>query len=55
MKFNAAKCECGYVVATPEERPKCRECGKDMVIVEKGSPEYAEVEGAIKGLLQQFF
>lgn len=52
MKFNAAKCDCGYMAATPEEHPKCPHCGKDMRIFERGSPEYNEIDVAIRNFFR---
>lgn len=48
MKFQAFKCTCGYKVATPEEHPKCADCGKDMILMEKGSEEYKEFDKALR-------
>jgi glutaredoxin len=36
---------------TPENQPKCQDCGKDMAIFEKGSPEYDEIDRAIGNIL----
>jgi hypothetical protein len=47
MKFQAFKCECGYQCITPEESPKCRDCGKKMVSMDTTSTEYKELDSHI--------
>lgn len=51
MEFKAFKCECGYQVITPVEKPKCDDCGKDMVPMKRESTEYKKFDSEVKKAL----
>ena len=51
MKFKAFKCKCGYQCITPEDTPKCEDCGKEMVSMDAKSEEYKKLDSYAKNRL----
>lgn len=54
MKFELWKCpdpECGYIAITPEDAPKCRDCGKPMIVM-ADKEERAEADKTFKAMFR---
>ena len=52
MKFRAFKCECGWYCATPEEKPVCEECGREMKEIDQHSEEYVNFNTNMRNKLK---
>jgi hypothetical protein len=51
MRFRAFGCQCGYQCVTPEEKPKCKDCGKKMVEMDTDSEEYKTFDKNVRNRL----